>query len=89
MATGTVAIPSKRFDDLAQRLVANGRYRSASEVLEAAVDALEREECHEEAKEELLEQALEEGFSSGLAEGDVFARVRGRAGLPTRRSPEA
>jgi putative addiction module CopG family antidote len=81
MAAGTVAIPSKRFDELAQRLVASGRYNSPSEVLEAALDALEREECDEEAKEAWLEQALEAGFASGVAEGDVFARVREQIGL--------
>jgi putative addiction module CopG family antidote len=86
MALAAVAIPSKRFDELAQRLVASGRYNSPSEVLDAAVDALEREECDEEAKEAWLEEALEEGFASGIAEGDVFARVRERAGLPPRRS---
>jgi putative addiction module CopG family antidote len=86
MAAGLVVIPSKRFDELAQRLVASGRYASPSEVLEAALDALEREECDEEAKEAWLEDALEAGFSSGVAEGDVFARVRERAGLPPRRS---
>jgi putative addiction module CopG family antidote len=81
MAAGTVAIPSKRFDEVAQRLVASGRYNSPSEVLEAALDALEREECDEEAKEAWLEEALEEGFASGIAEGDVFARVRKQIGL--------
>ncbi len=86
MAAETVSIPSKRFDELAQRLVASGRYNSPSEVLEAAVDALEREECDEEAKEAWLEEALEEGFASGVAEGDVFARVRERAGLSARPS---
>ena len=86
MAAETVAIPSKWFDELAQRLVASGRYNSQSEVLEAALDALEREECDEEAKREWLEEALEAGFASGIAEGDVFARVRERAGLPPRRS---
>jgi len=50
MAAETVVIPSKRFDELAQRLVASGRFNSPSEVLEAAIDALEREECDEEAK---------------------------------------
>ncbi len=67
MAAVAVATPSKRFDDLAQRLVASGRYDSPSEVLAAAVDALEleREECDEEAKEAWLEEALEAGFSSG------------------------
>ena len=86
MAAETVVIPSKRFDELSQRLVASGRFNSLSEVLEAAIDALEREECDEEAKEAWLEQALEEGFSSGIAEGDVLARVRARAELPAKRS---
>ena len=86
MAAETVAIPSKWFDELAQRLVASGRYSSPSEVLEAAVDALEREECDEEAKEAWLEQALEEGFSSGVAEGDVIGRIRARHGLSAEES---
>jgi len=86
MAAGTVFTASQRFEEIAQRLVASGRYNSQSEVLEAALDALEREECDDEAKEEWLEAALEAGFASGIAEGDVFARVRERAGLPPRRS---
>jgi putative addiction module CopG family antidote len=81
MATGTVATPSKRFDELAQRLVVSGRYNSPSEVLEAAVDALERDE---EANEAYLEQALEAGFSSGVYEGDAFADVRRELGLNER-----
>ncbi len=81
MAAGTIAVPSKRFDELAQQLVASGRYNSPSEVLEAALDALEREECDEEAKEIYLEEALEAGFSSGIAEGDVIGRIRARHGL--------
>jgi len=84
MAAGTVAVPSKRFDELAQQLVASGRYNSPSEVLEAALDALEREECDEEAKEAYLEQALEEGFSSGVYKGDAFADVRRELGLRER-----
>jgi len=84
MSIGTVATPSKRFDELAQRLVASGRYSSPSEVLEAAIDALEREECDEEAKEAYLEQALEEGFASGVYEGDAFADVRRELGLSKR-----
>jgi len=84
MAAGTVSIPSKRFDELAQRLVESGRYNSPSEVLEAAIDALEREECDEEAKEAWLEEALEEGFSSGVYKGDAFADVRRELGLRER-----
>jgi putative addiction module CopG family antidote len=81
MAAGTLVTASQRFEDVAQRLVASGRYNSQSEVLEAALDALEREECDEEAKEAWLEDALEAGFASGIADGDVFARVRARLGL--------
>ena len=84
MAAETVSIPSKRFADLAQRLVASGRYNSPSEVLDAAIDALEREECDEEAKEAYLEQALEEGFASGVYQGDAFADVRRELGLKER-----
>jgi putative addiction module CopG family antidote len=84
MAAGTVATPSKRFDELAQRLVASGRYNSPSEVLEAAIDALEREECDEDAKDVYLEQALEEGFASGVYQGDAFADVRRELGLSKR-----
>jgi putative addiction module CopG family antidote len=61
--------------------VESGRYNSASEVLEAAIDALEREECDDEAKELYLEQALEAGFSSGATEGDVVGRIRARHSL--------
>jgi putative addiction module CopG family antidote len=86
MAVGTLVTPSRRFDELAQRLVASGRYNSPSEVLEAAMDALEREECDEEAKELYLEQALEAGFSSGVAEGDVIGRIRARHGLSAEES---
>jgi putative addiction module CopG family antidote len=84
MATGTVAVPSKRFDEFAQRLVASGRFNSSSEVLDAAIDALEREECDGEAKEAYLEQALEEGFASGVYQGDAFADVRRELGLKER-----
>jgi len=84
MAAGTVFTASHRFEEIAQRLVAAGRYNSQSEVLEAALDALEREECDEEAKEAWLEDALEAGFSSGVYEGDAFADVRRELGLSER-----
>ncbi len=84
MASNTVSIPSQRFDEFAQRLVESGRYNSPSEVLEAAIDALEREECDEEAKEAYLEQALEDGFASGVYKSDAFADVRRELGLRER-----
>jgi antitoxin ParD1/3/4 len=84
MSVPGAAVGSQRFDSLVKRLVESGRYNSASEVLEAAVDALEREECEDEAKEAYLKQALEEGFASGVYEGDAFADVRRELGLPPR-----
>jgi hypothetical protein len=44
--------------------------------------ATEREENECEAKLALLRSAISLGDSSGLAEGDVFARVKERLGLP-------
>jgi antitoxin ParD1/3/4 len=81
MSVPGTAVGSQRFDALVARLVESGRYNSASEVLEAAIDALECQECEDEAKELYLEQALEAGFSSGIAEGDVIGRIRARHGL--------
>ena len=86
MSISGMAVGSQRFDALVARLVESGRYNSASEVLEAAVDALEREVCEDEAKEAYLEQALEAGFSSGIAEGDVLGRIRARHGLSAEES---
>ena len=86
MSVPGAAVGSQRFDVLVAKLVESGRYNSASEVLEAAMDALEREECDDEAKELYLEQALEAGFSSGIAEGDVVGRIRARHGLSAEES---
>jgi antitoxin ParD1/3/4 len=83
MATQSASF-TVEFETYAADLVKSGRYSSAGEVLRAAIDALRREESDDAAKMEALEQALEEGFASGVAEGDVFARVRQRAGLPPR-----
>lgn len=50
MAAAGTLVSSAKFEALAARLVESGRYNSVSEVLEAAVDALEREECEDEVK---------------------------------------
>jgi putative addiction module CopG family antidote len=84
MGAASVSLGSKRFEALAARLVESGRYASISEVFEAAAEALDRQECEDDAKEAYLREAIEEGEASGIAEGDVFARVRERAGLPPR-----
>ena len=56
--------------------VKSGRYENASEVMRAALRALEREEREYEAKLEVLRSAIDAGDSSGIAKGDVFRRVR-------------
>lgn len=71
-------IRSDRFDRIATRWVESGRCVSRNQVLEAALDALEREEFENGATLSFLEQAAEEGEASGEAEDGVFARVRGR-----------
>jgi antitoxin ParD1/3/4 len=56
--------------------VEKGRYENASEVVRAALRAMEREEQLHEAKLKALRTAIDEGDASGAAEGDVFAQVR-------------
>ena len=65
--------------------VKSGRYENASEVIRAALRTLEREEQQHEAKLAALRAAIDEGDTSGVAEGDVFARVRRKLGLPGKR----
>ena len=65
--------------------IESGEFRNQTEVLNAALNALEWME-QEEPKLAELRTAIDEGFASGVAEGtieDVFARVRERAGLTT------
>jgi putative addiction module CopG family antidote len=83
MATQSMSLTSE-FEEFATELVKSGRYANGEEVLRAAMTALRREECDDAAKEVLLIEAIEEGEASGIAEGDVFARIRERAGLPQR-----
>jgi antitoxin ParD1/3/4 len=64
--------------------IESGRYENASEVVRAALRTLERDEREYEAKLAILRAAVDEGIASGIATGDVFARVRRKAGLPAR-----
>ena len=59
-----------------------GTYENASEVVRAALRSLEREEQEHDAKIAALRAAIERGYASGVATGDVFSRVRRKAGLP-------
>ena len=64
--------------------VQSGQYSDASEVIGIALRTLEREE-QEQMKWKALEAALEEGMNSGIAKGDVWGRVRQKAGLASRK----
>jgi antitoxin ParD1/3/4 len=63
-----------------------GRYDNASEVVRAALRTLEREENTYTAKLAALRAAIDEGDASGIAEGDAFARVREKLGLPANKA---
>jgi len=81
MATQSISL-SIEFEEYAAELVKSGRYATAAEVLHAATQALKREECDDAAKLQLLLKALDEGEASGIYEGDIFADLRAKYGLP-------
>ena len=66
----------EKFDQFAKLLVASGRYETVDKVLDAAMQALMREECDEQAKEAFLIQALADEDASGIFEGDPFESIR-------------
>jgi antitoxin ParD1/3/4 len=53
--------------------VESGRFENASEVVRAALRAMEREEHVYEEKLAALRAAIDEGDASGVFEGDAFA----------------
>ena len=63
-------------------LVRTGRYENASEVVRAALRAMEREEKEYDEKLKALRAAIDAGDASGIAEGDVVGRVFKRLNLP-------
>jgi antitoxin ParD1/3/4 len=65
--------------------VKSGRYENASEVVRAALRALERDEREYKAKLAALRAAIDDGEASGVATGDVFNRVRRALKLPATR----
>jgi len=73
---------TEELDRFIQEKLESGRYDNASEVVRAALRALEREEREYEAKLAALRAAIAAGDASGFAEGDVFQRVRQKLGLP-------
>ena len=65
-----------QLDRFVMAKVKSGRYENASEVVRAALRALERDEREHAAKIAALRKAVDDGDASGVAPGDVFARVR-------------
>ena len=63
-------------EDFVLEKIESGRYENASEVVRAALRALERDEQQFEAKLAALRTAIDEGDASGVAKGSSFARVR-------------
>ena len=73
-----------RLDRFVLAKVKNGRYENASEVIRAAIRALEREDKAYRAKLIALRGAIDAGDASGMARGDVFTRVRKKLGIRAR-----
>jgi antitoxin ParD1/3/4 len=70
---------------LVQAKVKSGRYENASEVMRAALRALEREDEEHQAKLSALRAAIDEGDASGVADDNAFARVREKLNRSTSR----
>lgn len=76
---------TEELDRFVRVKIKSGRYENASEVIRAALRALEREEQHHATKLRALRAAIKEGEASGIAEGNPFRRLRERiaaAGIP-------
>jgi antitoxin ParD1/3/4 len=67
---------TEELDRYVQQRVQSGDYDSASEVVRAAIRALQQSEAEDLAKVEALKVAIQEGFDSGIYEGDVVAEMR-------------
>ena len=76
---------TEELDTFVLAKVKSGRYENASEVVRAALRALEHEEQEREATLAALRSAIREGDASGVAKGDSFARVRGALNLRAKR----
>jgi antitoxin ParD1/3/4 len=67
---------TEELDRFVAAKVESGRYANASEVLRAALRALEREEKEFEEKMAVLRKAIADGDASGDAELGVFERLK-------------
>jgi antitoxin ParD1/3/4 len=72
-------------ESLVMAKVESGRYRSAAEVIGAALRTLDREEREHDAKLAELRNAIDNGDASGVADGNSFDRVRQALNVPEER----
>jgi antitoxin ParD1/3/4 len=68
----------KHFEAFIERLIASGRYSTASEIIRDGLRMIEEREQDREAKLEWLRAEIQKGLDSGPAEevGDMFARIK-------------
>jgi Arc/MetJ-type ribon-helix-helix transcriptional regulator len=85
MATDTASLASE-IEALTAPLIASGKFANTSEVVRAAIDALQKQ-LDEQAYDEACVRAAEEGEASGPIEGDIFEMVRAKYGLKSRIRP--
>jgi antitoxin ParD1/3/4 len=86
MPTRNVSL-TEHLDNFITEKIETGRYENASEVVRAALRALEHADQEHEARITALTKALEDGLSSGIVTGDLFAKVRRRLDIPERAEP--
>ena len=67
-----------QMDKFVSKMIKQGHYANASEVMRAGLRALERDELENRAKIRALRAALQAGEESGIAEGDLIAEIRER-----------
>ena len=68
----------KHFEAFIERLIASGRYSTASEIIRDGLRLIEEHEQNREAKLEWLRTEIQKGLDSGPAEevGDMFMRIK-------------
>jgi putative addiction module CopG family antidote len=76
-----VTLPDE-LDSFVTAQVEQGHFADAGEVVLEALRTLERERREDEMKMKALREAIDEGDASGVYEGDVFADLRAKYGLP-------
>jgi antitoxin ParD1/3/4 len=77
--------PDRRARPVILAKVASGKFENASEVVRAALRALDRDEREYEARLAAVRAATNEGDASPDAAPGVFERIRAKHGLPLTR----